>query len=384
MMDRIGRLIGVVLVFSWAVGAGACSCLEPPGPVEAAAAADLVFVGEVISIEPESEEIFAALVVEFDVAEVFEGTQARYRVLTGSDSAQCGVGFELGRSYLVYAGGSEGAYWSSSCDRTRVLERAEEDLTALRSRPSPPSLGIGEEGGELVFTAIGAGSRHFQLERSADFESWEPVTQFTAVSDSFVVETDVDRAALSGFFRLRELEAVQGVYGVTLMLPGPCLEDPDNPGECLNLPFPGTWSYDVREFDDAPDLGRENPIIATLRSEEDPQTVILSTDHVTTLDAMVVSEALRAALVLEGVDLSAEAEIMIRRIGRTWLLIDPVDQRVFFVELQEADLRVVRTGSFRLPLPVGDYCLWSFFGCEGQVNVSAGEWQFQVLSVPLP
>lgn len=63
---------------------------------------------------------------------------------------------------------------------------------------------------------------------------------------------------------------------------------------------------------------------------------------------------------------------------------DPENQLVLFGEREGEVLSFVRTGSFRVPLPAGEYCVWSFFGCERQVTVTEGGWQFQLLQVALP
>jgi hypothetical protein len=64
-------------------------------------------------------------------------------------------------------------------------------------------------------------------------------------------------------------EDTQGIYGIVTIYPGACLEDPENPGECLNKPFPGQGSFDVRHYDDKPDLGFSNPILKTFESQND-------------------------------------------------------------------------------------------------------------------
>ena len=42
----------------------------------------------------------------------------------------------------------------------------------------------------------------------------------------------------------------QGISGTVLISPGVCLEDPDNPEECLNGPFLGLGTFDIRPYAD--------------------------------------------------------------------------------------------------------------------------------------
>jgi hypothetical protein len=52
-------------------------------------------------------------------------------VQTPSDSAMCGFGFEVGKSYLIYADMQKGKLSTNLCSRTRTIEEAGEDLAAL-------------------------------------------------------------------------------------------------------------------------------------------------------------------------------------------------------------------------------------------------------------
>lgn len=384
------RWVGCLLIL-WLLGGNevmrACSCLQPPAPSVAAEESDLVFSGRVLSIEKsDPTDFFSFLDVEFEVIEAFKGTEesSRVRILTGPDSAVCGYRFEHGNSYLVYARGGGREYWTGICDRTQSLDRAGSDIRTLRARPSNVVLGVEIGVAGLEFFVMGGQSRVFQLEGTIDFETWAPMLQVAPDSDTYRVPERVASTDDERFFRLREEEPMQGVFGLTLFLPGACLEDPERPGECLNLPYPGSSSYDVRPFSDTPDLGRENPIVQSFQSSEGAGAIFVSPSHVADLDGATVSDSLRAELLGKGIDLSASVEVQVRREGRSWVVVDLSVQEVFFVSNETQSLQLVRTGSFRVPLPEGDYCVWSFFGCDRQVNVTAGKWQFLLMSVPLP
>jgi hypothetical protein len=73
---------------------------------------------------------------EFAVDQMWRGTPARTAsVLTGRGGGDCGVPFERGKSYLVYANCDErGDCFTNICSRTRPTERAAEDLQYLATR----------------------------------------------------------------------------------------------------------------------------------------------------------------------------------------------------------------------------------------------------------
>ena len=169
-----------------------------------------------------------------------------------------------------------------------------------------------------------------------------------------------------------------------MFLPGACLEDPERPGECLNQPFPGSFSYDVRSFSDSSSSEVDSPIVTSFVSSEDMASVALPLAFLPILDEEQISDDLRRSLTADGIDLSSGATVQVRNPGRTWLLIDSSNQHVYFVSRENEALSVVETGTFRVSLPVGEFCIWSFFGCDRMLEISAGQWQFQILQVALP
>lgn len=61
----------------------------------------------------------------------------------------------------------------------------------------------------------------------------------------------------------------QGIFGVVIIHPGVCLEGLDHPGQCLNKPYPGQGTFDIRLYDDSPDRGFSRPIIKTFTSKNE-------------------------------------------------------------------------------------------------------------------
>ncbi len=263
--------LGVLLLRGALTSAVACSCLPPPPPLSSAEASDAVFVGRVISVgSTDPTDRFAHLEVVFEVVEGFKGVGAaeRMTVFTASDGALCGYGFTVEETYVVYAHRSRGGLWTGLCDRTRQVGRGEADITALRTIPQPLRLSVArvDEGVQIVVE--GAESKPYALEVSLDFVSWNAIAEIVPANRRYEVPGVIQVTQSAQFFRLREVVENQGIYGITLLLPGVCLEDPERPGECLNQPFPGSFSYDIRAFSDTPDLGRENPVVTSFQSRD--------------------------------------------------------------------------------------------------------------------
>lgn len=113
--------------------ARACSCMPPPPPAQAVDESDVVFDGTVARIETiDPADGFSALRVDFVVHTQWKGvTEGRVSVLTAGDGATCGVYFELGRRYIVYARDTEphGRLETHLCTRTGPW--AEDEAIAL-------------------------------------------------------------------------------------------------------------------------------------------------------------------------------------------------------------------------------------------------------------
>lgn len=108
--------------------ASACSCMQPPAPLEELEAVDAVFSGKVIQIDPS----FNSNYVTFEVQKSWKGPQKiKLAVETAQNSAACGYNFEMGKEYLVYAYGLEQNLTTGLCSRTAELSYAADDIAAL-------------------------------------------------------------------------------------------------------------------------------------------------------------------------------------------------------------------------------------------------------------
>ncbi|MYE55129.1 MAG: hypothetical protein F4X34_08050 [Chloroflexi bacterium] len=115
----------------------ACSCIPPKPPLEALARADAVFSGHVVSMkEPRGWWVSSTdpITVEFRVDAVWKGKiYETMFIKTAWSSASCGFEFVLDEQYIVYV--REG--WVSLCSRTKSIDKASEDFTALGEGVAP-------------------------------------------------------------------------------------------------------------------------------------------------------------------------------------------------------------------------------------------------------
>ena len=133
--------------------AQACTCAVGDGPACQETwrkSVDAVFLGRVENIElTHGRPIFASdamsmtmmgglLRVTIAVEEAYRGSSEKtLQVYTAASSAACGYEFQKGRSYLIFASMTKDSRLTVSlCSATRPENRAEEDITYLRSVPS--------------------------------------------------------------------------------------------------------------------------------------------------------------------------------------------------------------------------------------------------------
>ena len=114
--------------------ASACSC-APPDPVKAAKKqADVVFVGKVKSVRF-ADQIgdsgqFTDRIATFEIARLWKGPDTtELEIHTGNICCICGVKFEVGDVFIIYASAdSENRYSTSICSRTaRISGRSNDE-----------------------------------------------------------------------------------------------------------------------------------------------------------------------------------------------------------------------------------------------------------------
>lgn len=153
---KTATLLLLLLLASLPVSrAMACSCVPPGPPAEEAAQADAIFHGEVTGVrdsqppdtwwtrmlwrlgwgpDPTTFDSMREVRYTFRVLEAFKGVQGRsVQVSSRAESASCGVGFEQGRRYVVYARQAEGRLSAGLCSLTGPAEDPRRGLHWLRA-----------------------------------------------------------------------------------------------------------------------------------------------------------------------------------------------------------------------------------------------------------
>ncbi len=151
-MNRFrGLIIGCIAVCGLLpIPAWACTCLTPPSPSRGAEAVDVVFVGTVANVEhieadgwlygswksmlgAEHLYEFETLRVTMDVSTAIKGTDKSQLLLeTAATTELCGVLFQEGEEYLVYAfNGAGETVTTDMCTRTATSKKAASDIRAL-------------------------------------------------------------------------------------------------------------------------------------------------------------------------------------------------------------------------------------------------------------
>lgn len=130
----------IVAAVTWSSPARACSCTNEPDFAQAFASSHTVFIGEVLAIRPAPEygsEVWVLLSVEGWWKGAPPHTTIEIR--TGADDGVCGVGFDVGERWIVFALQSQFLaphLWTHSCWRTHEPYDGDPDLAALGPVPA--------------------------------------------------------------------------------------------------------------------------------------------------------------------------------------------------------------------------------------------------------
>jgi hypothetical protein len=193
----------------------ACSCVRRPPVCEAAWQADAVFLGTVTSIAPLTVFGFPLALhwpdefrVKFAVKEQFGGpAQKTIEVGTAFGCCACGIEFQRGKEYLVYALRDHvtGSLHTSICTRTANASDAADDLAYLRSLKSstPPAA--------RIYGFITGAEMDLRAEKATVPVGGTPVL-LRMGSNEWRTSTDA-----SGNYEFQPLQA--GTYSLTVNLP---------------------------------------------------------------------------------------------------------------------------------------------------------------------
>ncbi|MBX3275435.1 MAG: hypothetical protein KF729_34540 [Sandaracinaceae bacterium] len=124
--------------------AAACSCMAITA-LQAYEGHTVVFEGRVLEVRSAADPS-GANVVRFEVVQHWKGVETEaIEVETGTSSAACGIAFEPGTSWLVYANDDAGVLRTGLCGRTQRIEDAAEDLATLGAGVVPVEVGDADE-----------------------------------------------------------------------------------------------------------------------------------------------------------------------------------------------------------------------------------------------
>ncbi|MFO0601408.1 MAG: carboxypeptidase-like regulatory domain-containing protein [Myxococcaceae bacterium] len=122
----------VVGVLAWSPRAEACSC-QAPGPPCESMFLSTVFVGTVTNVA----QLSGAAITTFEVSEVLHSRKPLGKTVAvqhGVIGSMCGLTFEPGKTYVVYAGGDE-QLSTGACTRTHLFKKNDEDVAFAHARP---------------------------------------------------------------------------------------------------------------------------------------------------------------------------------------------------------------------------------------------------------
>jgi hypothetical protein len=132
--------LALLLALAIAPSSHACSCMRlPSNPValvnHALEWADFVFLGEVLSIAPDSPHAMTQ-VTRISVVEAWKGQIAgivESKIFVGC--CMCGFAFGVGAQYLIFATRSKNGFMHVSvCSGTDLAERRLKEIKYLRTR----------------------------------------------------------------------------------------------------------------------------------------------------------------------------------------------------------------------------------------------------------
>lgn len=131
----------VVLVAAlFATNSEACSC-QAPGPPCESMFSSTVFVGKALSSKPAPPVggiSSGSAVTTFEVVETLHAASPLGKTVDlshGTIGSMCGITFDLGKTYVVYAGGENGQLGAGACSRTHVLRKNDEDVAFAHALP---------------------------------------------------------------------------------------------------------------------------------------------------------------------------------------------------------------------------------------------------------
>ncbi|NTU31960.1 hypothetical protein HPY27_17545 [Brevibacillus sp. HB1.1] len=148
----IAVLFSIAILFTFFIHpfpASACSCARPPDTLTAKDLSAAVFTGKVLQVNERTDwigmlsfwdkPVREGFDVMFEVQSTWKGVdQQQVLIVTDGLGGACGIPFQLGQEYLVYASyGELNELETNICTRTVLKADAGEDLQVLGSGTVP-------------------------------------------------------------------------------------------------------------------------------------------------------------------------------------------------------------------------------------------------------
>lgn len=122
----------VLLVCGSAYEVFACMC-DKAATCERFNWADAIFVGKAIRLEKDDSDTLKKEYTIFEVREVFSGKKSVTIRIQNRSSFSCDTSFEVGETYLVFAGGNDSeGFGTGFCSGNLPIEDAADEIAALR------------------------------------------------------------------------------------------------------------------------------------------------------------------------------------------------------------------------------------------------------------
>ena len=192
------RFVVMCLVMAGALGmpaiARACSCTGVAPSSASFRSSAAVFLGKVARIDKPSPVAFDGTTT-FDVLHVFRGRLERQVVMLPGGGT-CSEPFEVGQTWLVYAGDTDRGLTTNKCTRSRLRDEAAQDIAYLEGVEQGRAQGVvygemshrrldadGEPGlftllESLQVVAVGAGGRFTAQSERGDYQIALPPGDF--------------------------------------------------------------------------------------------------------------------------------------------------------------------------------------------------------------
>lgn len=113
----------------------ACSCMMPGSPTKMMKESSIVMKAQVTDISQYwiKQGFWNNNEIQLNIYGYWKGNLDNKPLITQDSSAACGINFQKGKDYIIYADYNEASktYSAHSCSRTTLIENAQQDIDEL-------------------------------------------------------------------------------------------------------------------------------------------------------------------------------------------------------------------------------------------------------------